>query len=384
MSDLLQRMIDRTRAPLSAVQPILHSIYTPANRTENDAGPMVQAEVTESAAQPSPFPPRQTDERESSDGSPPMPGHPVETHVSPAPPAPSRREGEAPPRASATTPLSPMPQQASRPAPPDKDARVTPPTVEKSPRPSVAPSPVTAKLSAAGKANDKGPVTKTFVPQGFGSKAAKSSAKREDTGSVPAIGGSGVKPDVALHQDFRGQAPGVDSGPQPAQTKPSASKAVLPTRPDAATKTDRKKTMPSLAATMKWLAAKTPPSIEHDASAKPIEAARSNSPESLKESSMGEPSATRSSEAASQRENKNTRIVMPTDTEVFSTRQSQSPASKASQSNDRITPVEVNVSIGHIEVKSVQPNPPAPRRTPQRARVTLEEFLKHPHYGGPR
>jgi hypothetical protein len=73
---------------------------------------------------------------------------------------------------------------------------------------------------------------------------------------------------------------------------------------------------------------------------------------------------------------------MPMNKEVFSTRQSESPASKASHGKDRVPPVEVNVAIGHIEVKSVQPNPPAPRKPTQRPRFTLEEFLKNPHSGG--
>jgi hypothetical protein len=39
-------------------------------------------------------------------------------------------------------------------------------------------------------------------------------------------------------------------------------------------------------------------------------------------------------------------------------------------------PVEVSVSIGHIEVRSIQRDPPRERRTAARPRVSLEAFLK--------
>jgi hypothetical protein len=364
MSNLLQRLIDRTRAPLSGVQPILPSIYTPADRTENDSGPMIQAEVTESAAQPAPFAPRQTDRRESGNSSPPMSDNPVETRAN-------------------------MSQQTSRPAPPDKDARVTPPIVEKTPQ---LPAPVKTRLNPAEKTKDKGPVTKTFVPRDFGSKVAKSSAKRADTGSIPGIGGSESMSDVPLGpsfakasegtQNFRGQAAGPTPNLQSPQKKSPDSKAVPPTGPETAARISPVKTMPSLAATMKWLGAKTPPAIELPAPAKTIETGQNNSPDSSNESLIENASVSRSSKAASSRENKNARIEMPMDKEVFPSRQSESPASKASHGHDRVPPVEVNVAIGHIEVKSVQPNLPAPRKPPQRPRFTLEEFLKSPHSGG--
>jgi hypothetical protein len=367
MSNLLQRLIDRTRAPLSAVQPILPSIYTPADRRENDTGPMIQTEVTESAAQPAPFAPRQTDQRKSSDSSPPMSDNPVETHAGPAAPAPPRREADAPP---------------------DKDASVTPPAVEKNFRPSMVPPPIKARLSAAEKAKDKGPVTKTFVPRDFGSKAAKSSAKRADTGSISGIGGSELKSDVPLAkasegpQNSGGQAPGTTPNLQSPQKKSPDSKALPPTEHATAAKTSPVKTMPSLAATMKWLGAKTPAAIERPAPAKTIETGRSSNPGSPDESSIENTSVPHGSEAASPRENKNARMEGPMGREGFSTRQSESPASKASHGHDRVPPVEVNIAIGHIEVKSVQPTPPVPRKPPQRSRFTLEEFLKSPHSGG--
>jgi hypothetical protein len=87
---------------------------------------------------------------------------------------------------------------------------------------------------------------------------------------------------------------------------------------------------------------------------------------------------------APSRENKEAGIVMQTSREEFSARQPGRNSKKPLPNDDRTPPVEVHVSIGHIEVKSAQPNVPAPRRTPPRPRVTLEEFLKHPHYGGPR
>jgi hypothetical protein len=364
MSDLLQRLIDRTKAPLSAVQPILPSIYAPADRTENDSGAMIRTEITESATRSDPFPPRQTDERESGNESAPMSGHPVETRASPAAPAP--------------------PQQTARPAPPGNDASVTPPNFEKNFSSPMAPPPVKAKLSAAEKARDKGTLIKTFVPQSFGSKMAKSGAKREDAGSIPGPGKSGLKPNVPLHQDVGRQAPGINPDPQSAQTKPPGSKAIPPTGPDVATKTDRNKTMPSLTATLKWIEGKAPPVIGHDASEKKTETSQSHGSGSFNESSLGKTSVPPDSEAASQRENKSARILKPMDTESFPTRQSENSASKVSRSNDRVAPVEVSVSIGHIEVKSAQPTPPAPRRTPPRPRVTLNEFLKSPYSGGPR
>ncbi len=369
MSDLLQRLIDRTRAPLSAVQPILPSIYTPADRTENDSGLMMQSEVTESVAQAAaPSSLREPGERQSSNEPPPMSGDPVETRASPAAPVP--------------------PPQTSRPAPSGKDASVPPPNVEKNFRPPMAPPLMKTKLSAAEKARDKGTLLKTFVPQNFGSKVAKSSAKRDDTSSISGIGESAVKPGVPLQQDFGGQSPRINPDLPAAQTKPPGAKAIPPTGNEAATKTDRNKFMPSLAATMKWVGSKESPAMdhgaEHGAPAETTERGRSNRPESFEESSMGKTSVPRGSEAASPRENKSARNVKPMDTEAFSTRQLESPASKASQSNDRVPPVEVSVSIGHIEVKSAQPIPPAPRRTPPRPRVTLNEFLKSPYSGGPR
>jgi hypothetical protein len=375
MSNLLQRLIDRIRAPLSAVQPILPSIYTPADRSENDAGPMIQTEVAESAAQSSQFSPRQSDKRESSDAAPPMSGRPVETRASPATPEPPHRETDAPPHAS---------QQTTKPAPPGQDASLTPPIVEKNFRPSVAPPPLKAKLSATEKAKDEGTVTKTFVPQGFGSKMAKSSAKREDTGSISGTGKSGLRPDVHLRQNFEGQAPGIDPNLPSAPTKSPESKAVLPTGPDAAAKINPNKTMPSLAATMKWIDSNPARSIENDAPAKVLAAARSEAPEPPDSSTKTKTSVPRDSETASPRENRDAEILASMSGEAFSTRQTENPASKRSQGNNRGPPVEVNVAIGHIEIKSVQPNPPAPRRPPQRPRFTLDEFLKHPHAGGPR
>jgi hypothetical protein len=54
------------------------------------------------------------------------------------------------------------------------------------------------------------------------------------------------------------------------------------------------------------------------------------------------------------------------------------------RADDGAGPVEVHVSIGHIEVRSAQPKESAPKRRPQRPRVTLDQFLSQPHHGGPR
>jgi hypothetical protein len=382
MSDLLQRLIDRTRAPLSSLQPILPSIYTPADRTENNTGPMIQAEITESATQPAPFAPRQTEQRESGHSSPPMSDNPAGTRLSPAAPAPPGREPGA----------SPASQQTPGPAPSDQGARLTPPTVEKKTQPPAAPPQVKARLGATGKAKDKGPVTKTFVPQSFGSTVAKSRAKREETDPILGHGTAGIKPDVSPRpsfaktsegtEDVGGQAPGATGSLQSPQKKSPDSKAVPPTGHETAARISPVKTMPSLAATMKWIGATTPPAIERPAPARTIETDRGGSPDSSNESSIGSASVPHRSEGASPRENKNARIEMPVNKEVFSTRQSESPARNVSRGRDRVPPVEVNVAIGHIEVKSVQPNPPAPRKPPQRPRFTLEEFLKNPHSGG--
>jgi hypothetical protein len=364
---------------LSAVQPILPSIYAPVERTENDAGPMIRAEVAESAARRSPFSPQQTGEPESSDASPPMAGRPVETYASPAVPAPPRRETDAP----TTTALSQAAQPASRPAPPGREVRMTPPTAEKNFRPSMPPPPKKTKPGAVEKAGDKGTLIKTFVPQSFGSKLVKSSAPREDAASISGHGGSAIKPDVSPHQDVGEQAPGTTADLPSAQKMPPASKNSPPSLPGAA-KTSRNKFMPSLAATMKWIETKKPFAAEREASGNTTETGRSDRPESPKESSTEKIPVPRVSEAASERENKKDRIATPTERETFPTRRSESPAHKASQGNDRIPPVEVSVSIGHIEVKSAPPTPPAPRRTPPRPRVTLNEFLKSPYAGGPR
>jgi hypothetical protein len=70
--------------------------------------------------------------------------------------------------------------------------------------------------------------------------------------------------------------------------------------------------------------------------------------------------------------------------EASPARPSEGHSKKSPPLDGQAPSVEVRVSIGHIEVKAAQPAAPAPRRTPQRPRVTLDEFLKSPHYGGPR
>jgi len=244
--------------------------------------------------------------------------------------------------------------------------------------------PIKTKLSAAEKARDKGTLIKTFVPQSFGSKVTKPGVKREDTGSISGLGNSELKPDLPLRQDVGGQAPGVNPDLASAQAKPPGAKGIPPTGNEALTKTDRSKFMPSLAATMKWVGSRETHAIEQGAPAKTTETGRSNRLQPVEESSIGKTSVPRDPAATSPHESKSARNMKPMDTKGFSTRQSENSAGKASQNNDRVPPVEVNVSIGHIEVKSAQPTPPAPRRTPPRPRVTLNEFLKSPYSGGPR
>jgi len=372
MSDLLQRLIDRTKEPLSAVQPILPSIYTPADRAENDGAAISQENLApEPAAHSSSSPAERAGKHGAGEASPPPPGEPVAARTSPAAPTPVRHETGAP-----------ASQQTSRPVPPGQDASVTPPAVEKTFQPPAAPLPIKSKLAAAEKAEDKGSVTRTFVPQNFGSKVAKSSAKREDAGASPGLGGSAFKPAISIHQDSGNPAQGINPDLPSPQTKPPGAGTVPPTGHDAAAKASRNKFMPSLAATMKWLGTKETPGIEPEPLAKTTGMGQGHRPESPEESSFGKTSTSPGSEAAPPRENKNTQIVRPADAQALPTRRSESPAGKASQASDRIPPVEVNVSIGHIEVKSAQPSPPAPRRAPQRPRISLEQFLKSPHSGG--
>jgi hypothetical protein len=352
MSDLLQRLIDRTREPLSAVQPILPSIYTPTPMTVNDGGLISQSDLApEPADRPSTSPTGQADERDTSEGSPPLAEEPIETRTDPAAPAPPRGEADAPSRPPAPKPLS-RPLQ-----PPDlkstlqrKEAGVLPaPTAKNplthteiiSPRPTDGKTVPNANEKPEGKASGSiyPSMTRTVVPPGLFSRnplfanANKPAAMIRKTSPLPAEAA------LARPAEIKTASSAFESG-RSKSTSPletSAPKAAIP------------------------------PSQGRPGESREAPAAKDSD-----------------STTASSREKKDADSVTPANRETFASRQVERDSKKSLQNDGRTPPVEVHVSIGHIEVKSAQPNAPAPRRTPPRPRVSLDEFLKHPHYGGPR
>jgi hypothetical protein len=348
MSDLLQRLIDRTREPLSAVRPILPSIYTPADKNESDGGVISQANFApESTAQSSPAPIEQSDKHGSGEASPPVAVESIETRANPAAPAPPRGETGAPPRPPAPRPLSrPPPDLKSTlqrteagilPAPATRNPLT--PAEAISPRPPETGTISNADEKRTGKAT--GPlytsITKTVMPPGLGSRnpllanANKAAAMMRKIAPLPA-----------------------DAAP----VTPAENKTASPAFEIGRSKTEISTTKEAI-----------PPSQGQPGEARKASATISPSLDPA---------------PASSRETKDADIGTPINREAFSARSAGHNSKKSFENDGRAPPVEVHVSIGHIEVKSAQPNAPVPRRTPPRPRVTLDEFLKHPHYGGPR
>jgi hypothetical protein len=365
MSSLLQRLIDRTRAPLSAIQPILPSVYTPAARAEIESEPMM--EVRESVTTSTQLPPRPAQVREPPGSVQPVSADPAASGESPAAsPSPAREPRNPTPETSVSN-RTPPPQPESPPR--SKDGGRTPVTVGKffpeqaetisSPPP---PPPPLAGPGIRKKNREEGPVIKTFVPRDLASKTAHKIGR---PGLTPASKPSSeIKPDLP-------SAPVVSP----------AAKAPSPTEEKPEEKVSRAKTtMPSFAATMKWIGGE--PQVRSVEKSTP-DAGRSETPESPEAAPRTKTARPHDPTAASWRDNREDGSAAPTSRDPLSMRPAETSVRRMSQSEGHVPPVEVNVSIGHIEVKSVAPSPPAPRRTP-RPRVTLDEFLKSPHYGGPR
>lgn len=343
MSDLLQRLIDRTREPLSAVRPILPSIYTPADKTENDGGGISQATLApEPTAQPSPSP---LDERGIHEGSPAKVEERGETRPNLTPPTPSSSETDARPRPRVTKSwFRPEPPELKS-TPQPKDGGIAPPIKPLARAETVSPPPETKAVpSAAEKSEGKATgsaypsIAKTVVPRGLVAKNPLLSTANKAAVTIRKI------------------------SPWPMETAsatPTESKAA-----SSAFQTGQDKA--------------TPP-IEVSAT----KAAIASSQGQASESREGPATKAIDSMASSSREPNDAKIMASANREAFSTRQSEHSSEKSPQNDDRAPPVEIHVSIGHIEVKSAQPQVPAPRRTPSRPRVTLDEFLKRPHYGGP-
>jgi hypothetical protein len=340
MSDLLQRLIDRTREPLSAVRPILPSIYAPANMTENDGGVISQTNLApEPAARPFSSPTEQTDEREISEGSQPAAGEPIETRTNPAAPAPPRGETDAPPRPLAAKPVPRLQPPAANSPPPRQETGIVPAEAASPPPETKTGSTANGKPGGKASGSISPSMTRTVVPPGLVSKNSPLSNANKAAAMLRKI------------------------SPLPADAV-STTPAEIRTA-SATFETGRSK------------------------STSPLE---TSDPQAAISPSQGRPSESREAPAAkdidsttaSSRNHKDADSVTPANRETFASRQAERDSKKPFQDDGRTPPVEVHVSIGHIEVKSAQPNAPAPRRTPPRPRVSLDEFLKHPHYGGPR
>lgn len=364
MSNLLQRLIDRTRAPLSAVQPVMPSVYAPAARSEIESEPM--PEITESITAPVPFQsqPAQT---------PPPPGR-----GQPAVTDPAGSESQ-----SMVRPATPTPDRLAQTEPSSashgKDTGLPPTAAEESsPMQGNAALPPARRSGVRQKNREPGPVIKTFVPRNFASRTAhKIGEPVAPAVSETPLPSEGLPSDRPLRQEAEALPPALKPH---APASPPVAKAALPAEQEKAAKLTRAKAM--LSATMKWIGGEQPaPSTAGTAA----QASRSDAPVPpeapvrAKTSRPLDPAGT-----DSRRESREGGFASPASRDPFSTRPMERPAQKPSSSDDSISAVEVNVSIGHIEVKSAAPTPPAPRRAPPRPRVTLEEFLKHPHYGGPR
>jgi hypothetical protein len=343
MSDLLQRLIDRTREPLSAVRPILPSIYTPADKAENAGGGLSPGNLApEPAAHLSTSP---ADERGIHEASPAEAEERGATRPNLTPPTPSPGETDARPR-------PPVTKSWFRPEPPElksmlqpKDGGIAPAINSLARAETVSPPPETKSVpSAAEKSEGKATgsaypsIAKTVVPRGLVAKNPLLSTANKAAATIRKI------------------------SPWPMETA-------------SATPTESKATS---SAFQTGQGEATPP-LEASATKAAIAPSQGQPGES------SEAPATKAidSMAASSREPNDDKIMASANREAFSTRQSERSSKKSPQDNDRIPPVEIHVSIGHIEVKSAQPQVPAPRRTPSRPRVTLDEFLKRPHYGGP-
>jgi hypothetical protein len=345
MSDLLQRLIDRSQAPLSALQPMLPSVYAPAENAEVDSGRSAQTDLAESPAPPPSLPPHAA-EREPTDAAQPISDGRIDLRARHATPVPPRPDPEAPADAP-PTPVRPV-QQESSPAqgrkelPLDQGAKIS----ARLPR-------AVAKPGWAGKPEEKAPITKTFVPRSFASKPAQPDAKRDH--SIPKYGRSAFAPDGS----------GINADLPPAPLKPLGSKATPPIEP----------------ATARPVSTAAP--IENDPPQKMIESGRSKSLDPLEVIST--PAARPAgAKIPARSENSVAGTVTRGSRDPLAARNTETNPSSSAPSPDRASPMEVRVSIGRIEVNAAQPKAPAPRRAPPRPRVTLDEFLKSPHYGGPR
>jgi hypothetical protein len=343
MSDLLQRLIDRTREPLSAVRPILPSIYTPADKTENDGGGIFPANLApEPTAHPSTSP---ADERGIHEGSPAKAEERGETRPNLTRPTLSPSETDAQPRPPVTKPWF-------RPGPPDLKSTlqrtdggiapaINPPARAEtvSSPPETKPAPSAAEKTVGNATGSIYPsITKTVVPRGLVAKNPLLSTANKAAATIRKISPWPMETASATPKEIKAASSAFQTGQGEATPllEASATKAAIP---------------PS----------QGQPSESREAPA----------------------TKTIDSMAASSRELNDAKVMASTNRESFSARQSERNSKKSPQNDDRAPPVEVHVSIGHIEVKSAQPQVPAQRRTPSRPRVTLDEFLKRPHYGGP-
>jgi len=329
MSTLLQRLLDRNRAPLSALQPVMPSVFAPSARTGAEAEPI--AETGEPVENSTSFPPPSAPER--------TPGKMASTGEANSA-ASSPTVGEQPhPISASSAPIRPPP-----PAPQRKDTAREPAPVEKSfPGPAGSP-PATGRPGIRQKFPGNGPVTKTLVPRDLARRAA------------PPIAKPGL---ISTNPPSEGRASPTPNPADAAEPKPAA-------------KAERAKTM--LASTLQWIAGQPLPNPGRPAHESPAR------PEATTEENIS-----RASEpAASRRADDGAGSLPPMSRDPIPLRQAEGSAKKNSRHDEPAPPsVEVNVSIGHIEVKSAPSSPP-PRRASARPRLTLEEFLKTPRPGGSR
>lgn len=350
MSDLLQRLIDRTRRPLSAVRPIFPSVYAPADQPEPDAGlpaqPYLAAEPSDAAAEPAennaglPAPPDVAAEP-SGDSVQPLAERRVESEVRAAPQARAaeRFERRTPPARPALVPRktdaasrTPVSGAASGQPPPGQDSNSAPESHATGAVPTPTGNPSARPAQAAP------PQTKTVSPLPPSFPAAPSPARFKPAGAESSMTGP--------QNQLSGQ---VEPATAKTVTTPSlGSKYPLTpgTNQAAAAATLRK--FARLAGEPAWA---PPPLGVQDIPA---------------------------------RETQKRDSEMPVEGQALPARFSESDTKPNLRPADRSSPIEVRVSIGHIEVKSAQPTPAAPRRSPQRPRVSLEEFLKASNSGGSR
>jgi hypothetical protein len=382
MSDLLQRLVERSRGPLAPLQPILPSIHAPSR----DGGPWegdrprglpaVSAPEPEvSFGQPAASPDRRADSREPID--PPAPADeraPERTSV----PSPATREETIRP-ASESKASSQRRKKEADPAPvAEKPSAAMPTDAVRKPVAEVSAFPPVGKLRP-GEAFPAAPpsAVKTEIPGSLLSRAVHRTGRKVQFAAPESVPGdrdarapAGKKAALAtaVAQEpptTRTEIPAGLFAKASARLGKMTSRALSARGAEPASQVEERARLPRPAAEPASSRGERVPAARQP----PVEGA-------------GDASGAESGAGARPEDGERGMVTVPAGQPV-SGRRADASSRNPPRGGEAVPSVEVHVSIGHIEVRAVQAKAPAPRRKAYRPRVSLGDFLSRPHYGGP-